>query len=59
MGILQNINSDKFHSDEYHGGDYWRFTPQGVVELFPPEKFKKLELLLISKGGIAFYGEKK
>lgn len=42
--------------DEDHGGDYWRFTPMGLVLLMKP--FKMKDIFLVNDGGIAFYGEK-
>lgn len=44
------------HTDNDHGGDYWRYTPQGLVLLMKP--FKLIEMMLIGDGGIVFYGEK-
>lgn len=43
--------------DIEHGGDYFRFTPQGVVEVMKP--FKMLDLMYINEGGIVFIGEKE
>ena len=40
-----------------HGGDYWRFTPQGIVLLF--EKLKVVEVILANTGGIVYIGEKE
>lgn len=42
--------------DTDHGGDYWRFTPQGLSLLMKP--FRMIEMYLVNDGGIAFYGEK-
>lgn len=42
--------------DENHGGDYWRFTPQGMMQLM--NKFSVIEILLINQGGIAYFGQK-
>jgi hypothetical protein len=41
-----------------HGGDYWRFTPQGIVELFHGS-LKILDLFLAGQGGIVFVGKKQ
>jgi hypothetical protein len=56
--ISQGIfgKSEGLKEDEDHGGDYWRFTPMGVIQLMKP--FKMIEVLLIDEGGICFYGEK-
>jgi len=54
-GILPDMNK-KFNRDENHGGDYWRFTPQGICELF--NKFKTKSVILGDQGGIVYYGEK-
>ncbi len=43
-------------ADQEHGGHYFNFTPQGIVEIMKP--FKMIELLLINEGGICFYGVK-
>lgn len=48
---------DNCELDINHGGDYWRFTPQGTVELM--KGFTVLRLFLINEGGIAFHGIKK
>ena len=40
-----------------HGGDYWRFTPQGVRELF--KDLDVLDLFICSQGGVVFVGSKK
>ena len=42
--------------DFNHGGDYWRFTPQGIVTLMKP--FRHKELFLCGDGGIVYYGMK-
>lgn len=42
--------------DTDHGGDYWRFTPQGLLLIMKP--FKLIEMMLVNDGGIMFYGEK-
>lgn len=49
---LQNELSD----DQEHGGHYFNFTPQGLVEIMKP--FFMKELLLINEGGLCFYGIK-
>lgn len=49
-------NPPDMNGDEDHGGDYWRFTPQGTRKLMEP--FQMIEMLLINEGGIVFYGEK-
>ena len=54
-GVLPK-KSDGFKNDEDHGGDYWRFTPQGVKQLF--KRFELNEVLVIGDGGIVFYGQK-
>jgi len=43
--------------DQEHGGDYWRFTPQGLQVLF--KNLNLLNMLCIGDGGIVFHGEKK
>jgi SAM-dependent methyltransferase len=40
-----------------HGGDFWRFTPEGLRELFPD--FESLALGSIDEGGILLHGRKK
>lgn len=54
-GILPDMNKN-FNRDENHGGDYWRFTPQGICELF--NKFEMLDVLLGDQGGIVYRGIK-
>lgn len=39
-----------------HGGDYWRFTPQGLVQLL--KGFKPIHVLLVNEGGVMFHGQK-
>ena len=56
MGYMLSIDDGKYQKDQNHGGDYWRFTPQGVAELF--KQTKLLKLLLADEGGICFFGEK-
>lgn len=48
---------DDLMADEDHGGDYWRFTPQGLRLLF--KKFDLIEMMCIDDGGIVFYGSKR
>jgi len=43
--------------DQEHGGHYFNFTPQGLVEVMKP--FIMKELLLINEGGICYYGIKE
>jgi SAM-dependent methyltransferase len=40
-----------------HGGDYWRFTPQGIKELFEP--LNCYHVYQCNEGGIAYYGRKE
>ncbi len=54
-GILPKMDQE-FSKDNNHGGDYWRFTPQGLVELF--KKFKMLDIMICDQGGLTYYGEK-
>jgi len=54
-GIIDNREKD-FNGDINHGGDYWRFTPQGIVELMKP--FIMKDVLIAVCGGIAYYGVK-
>lgn len=42
--------------DHPHGGDYWRFTPQGIRQLFI--NLELIDLRLINEGGILFIGRK-
>lgn len=56
MPLFIEKNKFGYQKDEYHGGDYWRFTPQGIIALMSPFKLKKI--YLINQGAIAFYGEK-
>ena len=42
--------------DDDHGGDYWRFTPQGLMLLMKP--LVLIEMFLVNDGGITFYGTK-
>ncbi len=54
-GIIDKRETD-YKDDDNHGGDYWRFTAQGLVELMKP--LECIEILLINEGGLAFYGRK-
>lgn len=50
------IDAQDMRNDDNHGGDYWRYTPQGIVKLMHP--FRHLEILLCNEGGIVYYGQK-
>jgi len=54
-GLLIGDYNKEGDGDFNHGGDYWRFTPQGVCEVMKP--FTHLDIMLCSDGGIAFYGK--
>lgn len=54
-GLLPK-NVDSFKNDEDHGGDYWRFTPQGLCLLFP--NLRVIQMMLVADGGIALYAQK-
>jgi len=56
MGLALDDQQIEFTGDEDHGGDYWRFTPQGVRQLF--RRFELIEMFLCREGGICFYGRK-
>jgi hypothetical protein len=53
-GII--FDNEILGSDSQHGGDYFRFTPQGLIEIMKP--FKLLEIMLTEQGGLAYYGVK-
>lgn len=55
-GLFSKLNDKGYSKDEYYGGDYWRFTPQGLRLLMKP--FKLIKILSINWGGICFFGEK-
>jgi SAM-dependent methyltransferase len=56
--LAEHLNqSSDTYGDFDHGGDYWRFTPQGITLLMRPFKYR--ELMLIQDGGIAYYGVKE
>jgi SAM-dependent methyltransferase len=57
MGLLPESWPQQFTADQNHGGDYWRFTPQGIQQLFP--EFTCEAMLLADEGGIAFHGRKR
>lgn len=44
-------------ADNDHGGDYWRFSPMGVIELMKPLRLIG-RILLIGQGGVVFHGQK-
>lgn len=55
--ILDTFGNPNLPADENHGGDFWRFTPQGlavVLKDFEPKKF-----YIAHAGGIAFHGVRK
>lgn len=54
-GIIDYRNRS-FEKDQNHGGDYWRFTTEGIVELMKP--LQVIDLMLATDGGIVFYGQK-
>jgi len=54
-GLL--VDAKERGDDKEHGGDFWRFTPQGAMQLMKP--FKMLDLMLINQGGIVFHGVKE
>lgn len=54
--IMQGETFD-LPKDENHGGDYWRFTPQGIFELAKP--LVPIKIILINEGGISYYGRKE
>lgn len=56
LGLFAGQEEDVYKGDENHGGDYWRFTPQGLVLLMQPFELKKM--YMINEGGLAFYGVK-
>lgn len=51
--LIDGYNTDG-PNDFNHGGDYWRFTPQGICQLMKP--FTPIEVMLCNDGGITFYG---
>lgn len=51
--LVDGFNTDG-KDDFNHGGDYWRFTPQGICQLMLP--FVHIGIYLCSDGGIAYYG---
>lgn len=56
MGMFVESSPRKDKNDDGHGGDYWRFTPQGIELLMKPFKMKKI--YLINEGSIAYHGYK-
>lgn len=54
QGLLCNVDVNKITGE--HGGDYWRFTPQGVVELFKP--LSVTDIFLCDQGGVTYVGKK-
>ena len=54
-GMLADTNDCS--GDNNHGGDYWRFTPQGIVELMKP--LKPIKVMMIDQGGVCYYGRKE
>jgi hypothetical protein len=54
-GIIAGIQNG-LSGDNEHGGHYFNFTPQGLVEILKP--FKMKEVLLLDEGGVGYYGIK-
>jgi SAM-dependent methyltransferase len=53
-GLICDVDNNKTVGE--HGGDYWRFTPQGVKELF--KSLLMIEVFLCDEGGVVYVGEK-
>jgi hypothetical protein len=55
--MLESIDAPPdMPEDKNHGGDYWRFTPQGIALLMRP--FQVVEILVSVEGGLCFHGIK-
>ncbi|MGH7483622.1 MAG: class I SAM-dependent methyltransferase, partial [Longimicrobiales bacterium] len=57
MGPFMDSPGFEPTADEDHGGDYWRFTPQGLARLFP--RFECVRLMLVDEGALAFHGRSR
>jgi hypothetical protein len=54
--LLDQGGDESLPADENHGGDYWRFTPQGIALILSGFAVKRI--YIIGAGGIAFHGVK-
>lgn len=55
-GYMQDYSKLEFENDEYHGGDYWRYTPCSIKMLF--KKFKTITLQKTVAGSFIYRGRK-
>ncbi len=54
--LSEGLLVDDAGQSKRHGGDYWRFTPQGIRQLF--HRLEVLDLFLANEGGVVFVGHK-
>lgn len=55
--LLDTFGDESLPSDRNHGGDFWRFTPQGIAYML--QGFKPVRFYIAQAGGIAFHGIRK
>lgn len=54
--LLDTYGDPSLPDDENHGGDFWRFTPQGIRVIL--KAFDPIRIYCAHAGGIAFHGVK-
>jgi SAM-dependent methyltransferase len=54
-GSIYKLKED-LPADWQHGGDYWRFTPEGLAELMKP--LECVDVMLCDGGAVAYWGKK-
>jgi len=55
--LLDTFGDPSLPADENHGGDFWRFTPQGISVIL--NEFKPIAFYIAHAGGIGFHGVRK
>ena len=55
--MLETYGDPSLPADENHGGDFWRFTPQGISVIL--NEFKPVAFYIAHAGGIGFHGVRK
>lgn len=55
--MLDTFGDENLPSDKNHGGDFWRFTPQGIAYML--KGFQPIRFYIAQAGGIAFHGLRK
>ena len=55
--LLETYGDPSLPADENHGGDFWRFTPQGISVVL--NGFAPTNIYCTHAGGITFHGVKK